>query len=46
MVDVTGKASYHVAYDRLTVRYLREVGVNVEHMRLEDREWAYDIGEQ
>jgi pimeloyl-ACP methyl ester carboxylesterase len=37
VVVVTGQASYHVAYDHLTVRYLKEAGVKVEHVRLEDR---------
>jgi pimeloyl-ACP methyl ester carboxylesterase len=34
---VTAQASYHVAYDHFTVRYLKEAGANVEHVRLEDR---------
>jgi pimeloyl-ACP methyl ester carboxylesterase len=36
VVVVTTQASYHVNYDHLTVRYLREAGVKVEHVRLED----------
>ena len=31
---VTGEASYHVPYDHCTVSYLRQAGVEVEHMRL------------
>ena len=31
---VTGEASYHAAYDHCTVRYLREAGVDVEHVSL------------
>lgn len=37
VVVVTAEASYRVAYDHLAVRYLRERGVRVEHVRLEDR---------
>jgi pimeloyl-ACP methyl ester carboxylesterase len=36
VVVVTTQASYHVAYDHLTVRYLKEAGVTVNHVRLED----------
>ncbi|KAI1762861.1 alpha/beta-hydrolase [Hypoxylon sp. FL1150] len=34
---VTAPASYHAQYDWATVRYLRQAGVDVEHLRLEDR---------
>lgn len=33
---VTGEASYHAPYDHLTVEFLREAGVQTEHIRLED----------
>jgi pimeloyl-ACP methyl ester carboxylesterase len=36
IVLVTAQASYHVVYDHLTVRYLKEAGVVVNHVRLED----------
>lgn len=34
---VTGEASSHAAYDEFTVRYLRQAGVNVEHLKLADK---------
>ena len=34
----TGEASAHAAYDEFTVRFLRQAGVNVEHLRLADNE--------
>lgn len=34
---VTAEASYHAPYDHLTVEFLREAGVQTEHIRLEDR---------
>ena len=37
VVLVTGEASYHATYDHCTVEYLREAGVEVEFIRLEDR---------
>ena len=33
---VTGEASYHAHYDHCTVKYLRQAGVDVTHMRLEE----------
>ncbi|GJE87208.1 alpha/beta-hydrolase [Phanerochaete sordida] len=33
---VTSQASYHAVYDDCTVAYLRQAGVGVEHVRLED----------
>ena len=33
---VTGEASYHAAYDHCTVAYLKQAGVRVEHLRLEE----------
>lgn len=33
----TGEASSHAAYDEFTVRFLRQAGVNVEHLKLADR---------
>lgn len=33
---VTGEASYHATYDHHTVEFLRDAGVAVEHVRLED----------
>ncbi len=32
----TGEASYHAPYDEFTVRFLRQAGVNVRHMKLEE----------
>ena len=32
---VTSEAGYHAVYDNVTVRFLREAGVNVTHIRLE-----------
>jgi hypothetical protein len=32
---VTSQASYHSAFDHCTVRFLREAGVNVDHLMLE-----------
>lgn len=37
VVLVTGEASYHATYDHCTVKYLREAGVEVEFIRLEER---------
>ena len=37
VVLVTGEASYHAAYDHCTVKYLREAGVEVDFVRLEER---------
>jgi pimeloyl-ACP methyl ester carboxylesterase len=37
VVLVTGEASYHATYDHCTVKYLRETGVAVDFIRLEDR---------
>jgi pimeloyl-ACP methyl ester carboxylesterase len=34
---VTGEASYHAAYDHLTVDYLRQAGVNTTFIRLAER---------
>lgn len=34
----TGEASSHAAYDEFTVQFLRQAGVNVEHLRLADKE--------
>ncbi|MCJ1427862.1 hypothetical protein MMC29_005768 [Sticta canariensis] len=34
MLLVTAEASYHAPYDYCTVRYLRQCGVNVEHLEL------------
>ena len=34
MILVTAEASYHAPYDFCTVRYLRQAGVNVEHLEL------------
>ena len=34
----TGEASSHAAYDEFTVRFLQQAGVNVEHLRLADKE--------
>jgi pimeloyl-ACP methyl ester carboxylesterase len=36
VVVITTQASYHATYDDLTVRYLKEAGVKVEHILLED----------
>ena len=33
---ITGEASYHSHYDPCTAAYLRQAGVNVRHIRLED----------
>jgi len=33
---VTGEASSHAAYDRFTVQFLRQAGVNVKHLELAD----------
>lgn len=48
VVVVTGEASYHAAYDHLTVGYLREAEVQVALGRSRDMwEWAYhDAGEE
>lgn len=32
----TGEASFHAAYDHCNVQYLKQAGVNVEHLRLGD----------
>ncbi len=37
VVLITGEASYHAVYDHCTVKYLREAGVAVDFIRLEDR---------
>lgn len=34
---VTAEASYHAPYDWCSVEYLRQVGVQTEHIRLQDR---------
>lgn len=34
---VTGHASYHAQYDWCSVEYLRQAGVETEHLRLEER---------
>lgn len=34
---VTGEASYHATYDHCTVKYLRDAGVEVDFVRLEER---------
>ena len=34
---VTGEASYHAPYDHCTAKYLTDAGVDVTHVRLEDR---------
>ena len=34
---VTGEASSHASYDRFTVEYLQQAGVDAEHMKLEDK---------
>ena len=34
----TAQASYHAVYDHCTVDYLRQAGMNVDFLRLEDRE--------
>lgn len=33
---VTAEASYHAPYDWITVRYLRQAGLDVEHLQLSD----------
>ncbi|KAL0939845.1 uncharacterized protein CTRU02_206455 [Colletotrichum truncatum] len=33
---VTGQASYHAPYDWCTVEYLRQAGVDADHLKLED----------
>lgn len=33
---VSGEASYHAPYDHCTVAYLRQAGVEVDHVRLTD----------
>lgn len=33
---VTGESGYHSHYDHATVSYMRQAGVNVEHMKLSD----------
>jgi hypothetical protein len=33
---VTGEASYHAGYDHCVVKFLRQAGVNAEHIRLAD----------
>ncbi|KAJ9615020.1 hypothetical protein H2200_001094 [Cladophialophora chaetospira] len=37
VVVLTGSASYHAAYDHLTVEFLQDVGVPVEHVYLADK---------
>lgn len=37
VVLVTGEASYHATYDHCTVKYLRDGGVEVDFIRLEER---------
>jgi pimeloyl-ACP methyl ester carboxylesterase len=37
IVIITGEASYHATYDHLTVQFLRDAGVSVEHICLADR---------
>jgi pimeloyl-ACP methyl ester carboxylesterase len=37
IVVITGEASYHAAYDHLTVQFLRDAGVHAEHICLADR---------
>ncbi|EXJ74591.1 uncharacterized protein A1O5_02887 [Cladophialophora psammophila CBS 110553] len=37
IVVVTAEASYHAAYDHLTVQFFHDVGVPVEHVYLADR---------
>jgi len=34
---VTGEASYHATYDHLTVQFLQDTGVTVEHVYLADK---------
>ncbi|KAJ7781660.1 alpha/beta-hydrolase [Mycena metata] len=36
VLTVTSESSYHAQYDNCTVNYLRQAGVNVEHIRLEN----------
>lgn len=38
VILVTGEASYHATYDHCTAKYLRAAGVEVDFIRLEDRE--------
>lgn len=35
---MTGEASYHAYFDHCTVKYLRQAGVQVEHIQLQDRD--------
>ena len=34
MLLETGEASLHASYDEFTVRFLRQAGVNVKHLKL------------